>query len=237
MRIFKYLVFNGLVATSCCNQTIIFADTPAFSSVTTNTSEPRLGNTSELPSPLVQTLQREGYPAWGFVLVRTYYASEERWQTFQERLDKLCDVQLDEESGEGLQLVKDRLEFKMIEDPRLQGISNTEARKHFHIARAMGGVADGLGLDVLLLIDEDVVNSFLDDEAQPSSEESSPYLLAVDVTEPIEEDTDEGYPGFFRVSMDALLSELYPKLNMGLTAKELWAMLDDGQTLWIGDDE
>jgi hypothetical protein len=101
----------------------------------------------------------------------------------------------------------------------------------------MGGVAAGLDLDILLLVDEDVVHSFLGDRTNSSSEELSPYLLAVDVTEPTTDDTDEGYPGFFRVAMDALLSELYPKLGMGLSARELWAMLDDGQTLWIGDDE
>lgn len=82
-----------------------------------------------LPSPLVQALQRRGYPAWGFVIVRTYYASEERWQAFQERLDALCDAQLEQETGPGLQGVKDMLQFKMIEDPRLQGASHTEARK------------------------------------------------------------------------------------------------------------
>lgn len=82
-----------------------------------------------LPSPLVQALQKRGYPAWGFVVVRTYYASEERWQAFQERLDTLCVAQLDQETGPGLQDVKDTLQLKMIEDPRLQGASHAEARK------------------------------------------------------------------------------------------------------------
>jgi hypothetical protein len=128
MRILKTSVFGGLIAKSCCNQTFIFDDTTAFSSVM-NTSSTGPSDTYELPSPLVQTLQREGYPTWGFVLVRTYYESGERWQAFQERLDTLCDAQLDEESGEGLEVIKDQLEFKMIEDPRLQGVSNSEARK------------------------------------------------------------------------------------------------------------
>lgn len=87
------------------------------------------GDDVKSPSPLVQTLQRRGYPPWGFVIVRTYYASDERWQAFQERLDSMCDAQLDEETGEGLQSIKDALEFKMIEDPRLEGATHTEARK------------------------------------------------------------------------------------------------------------
>ncbi|KAK7940776.1 uncharacterized protein PG986_013163 [Apiospora aurea] len=54
------------------------------------------------PSPLIQTLQMRGYPAWGFVVVRTYYASEEQWQAFRKRLNVLCNAQIDEETGEGL---------------------------------------------------------------------------------------------------------------------------------------
>ncbi|KAI0867399.1 hypothetical protein GGS24DRAFT_485794 [Hypoxylon argillaceum] len=235
MRVTDYLLFSGLVTISYCNQSYV------FDQVKISTSEPGPGDTYQLPSPLVHTLQREGYPQWGFVIVRAYYASEERWQAFQERLDMLCDAQLDDEdTGEGLEVtqdIKDKLEFKLIEDPRLQGVSNTEARKHFHAARAMGGVAAGLDLDILLLVDEGVVDSFLGDGAQSSSGELSPYLIEVDITEPTVDDTQEGYFGFFRVSMYALLSELYPKLGMGLSARELWAMLDDGQTLWIGDDE
>lgn len=81
------------------------------------------------PSPLVQTLERRGFPPWGFVVLRKYYESEERWNDFQERLSFLCDEQLDQETGGDLQTVKATLEFKMIEDPRLQGGSNREARE------------------------------------------------------------------------------------------------------------
>ncbi|KAI3319648.1 hypothetical protein HD806DRAFT_508652 [Xylariaceae sp. AK1471] len=204
----------------------------------TTISEPGpSSNTYQPPSPLVQALQREGCPTWGFVLVRTYYASDDRWQAFQEQLDTLCNAQLDEETGDGLQDIKDKLEFKMIEDPRLQDASMAEARKHFHIARAMEGVAAGLRLGILLLVNEDVVNSFVGERVQSLSEESPPYLLAVDVNEAPAGDTPAGYPGFFRVSMDALLSELYPKICMGLPARELWAMMGDEQAYWIGDSE
>lgn len=101
----------------------------------------------------------------------------------------------------------------------------------------MGGVAAGLDLAVLLLIDEDVVSSVLGDRIQSSSEEPPvppPYLVAVAISEPSASDE---YPGFFRVSMDRLLSELYPKLCMGLSARELWAMLGEGQNVWTGDDQ
>lgn len=101
----------------------------------------------------------------------------------------------------------------------------------------MGGVAAGLDLAVLLLVDEDVVNSVLGDRSQSSSEGPPvppPYLVAVDISEP---SANDEYLGFFRVSMDTLLSELYPKLCMGLSARELWALLGDGQPVWTGDDD
>ncbi|KAG8163174.1 hypothetical protein KVR01_007652 [Diaporthe batatas] len=202
-------------------------------------SRPAPTSGSELrPSPLIQALQEKNFPPWGFVLVRTYYASEQRWEAFQARLNALCDEQLDQEVGEGLQKVRESLEFKMIEDPRLAGVGHAEARRHFHIAREMGGVAAGLDLAVLLLVDEDVVDSVLDDKTRSSSSESDvalpPHLVAVDVSAP---PAGDEHPGFFRVSADALLSELYPKLCMGLSARDLWAMLGDGQTVWTGDDQ
>lgn len=114
----------------------------------------------------------------------------------------------------------------------------TRRCRHFHTARAMGGVAAGLDLTVLLRVDEEVVSSVLGDRTRSPSSESAvalpPYLLAVDVSEP---PTDDEYPGFFRVSADALLSEFYPKICMGLSARDLWAVLGDGQRVWTGDDK
>lgn len=85
------------------------------------------------PSPLVETLQRAGFPPWGFVIVRTYYGFESRWEKFQERLDEVCDQQLTEETGEGIEKIQETLEFKIIEDPRLEGVGAEEARKQVSV--------------------------------------------------------------------------------------------------------
>lgn len=108
--------------------------------------------------------------------------------------------------------------------------------RHFRKAKAMGGVADGLNLGVLLLVDDEVVNSFCDRDAHSSAGASTPFILVVDANEDPPEDVSGGYPGVFRVAVDALLSELYPKLCMGLSARDLWAMLTDGQEIWTGDE-
>ncbi|KAI5919752.1 hypothetical protein F4810DRAFT_685562 [Camillea tinctor] len=184
----------------------------------------------ESPSPLVLTLQREGFPPWGFVMVRTYYRSDSRWEQFLEKFDAACDAQLSHETGDGLDKIKEMLEFKMIEDPRLEDASLDEARIHFQYAKSEGGVAAGLEMSVLLLVDAGVVNSVLSDDKDDSS---APYVVSVDVTEVGE---SEGYPGHFKVSIDSLLCELYPKLCMSLSPRSLWAMMDDADGTWTGDD-
>ncbi|KAI1452462.1 hypothetical protein F4805DRAFT_447360 [Annulohypoxylon moriforme] len=183
-----------------------------------------------IPSPLVQTLQRSGFPPWGFVIVRTFYGSESRWEQFQEKFDEMCDEQLNDESGDGLDKVKETLEFKLIEDPRLEGVSAEEARRHFHIAKDMGGVAAGLDMPVLLLGDAATVDSVLNQDANDSD---AAYFTVVDVTGV---DKPEGYQGHFKVSVNSLLCELYPKLSMGLTPRDLWAMIDEVDGIWAGDD-
>lgn len=65
----------------------------------------------------------------------------------------------------------------------------------------------------MCIIDEYVVNSVLGDGAQSSSRPPLPYLVAVGISEP---PADNDNLGFFGVPVDALLSELYPKLCVGL---------------------
>lgn len=95
----------------------------------------------------------------------------------------------------------------------------------------MGGVAAGLDLSILLVADEGAVDSVLNEGANDGG---VPYITAVDVAEAGE---PGGYPGYFKVSVDSLLCELYPKLSMDLSPRSLWSMMDDGDGIWIGDDE
>ncbi len=95
----------------------------------------------------------------------------------------------------------------------------------------MGGVTTGLDISVLLLGDARAVDSVLNDGTNDSG---VPYISAVDVTEAGE---SGGYPGHFKVSIDSLLSELYPKLSMGLSPRSLWSMMDETDGIWTGDDD
>lgn len=95
----------------------------------------------------------------------------------------------------------------------------------------MGWVAAGLDMSLFLLIDEAVVDSVLKDGVDSSR---VPHITAVDVTE---SDQVEGYQGYFKVSLDVLLCELYPKVSMGLSPRALWSMMDEVDGIWTGDDE
>jgi hypothetical protein len=95
----------------------------------------------------------------------------------------------------------------------------------------MGGVAAGLDMSAVLLGDAGAVSSVLEASTDDSG---APYITVVDVTEAGD---PGGYPGHFKVSIDSLLCELYPKLFMGLSPQSLWSMMDDADGTWTGDDD
>lgn len=93
----------------------------------------------------------------------------------------------------------------------------------------MGGVAAGFDLSVCLVVDRSVVDSALGDR----DEDHIPYVIAVDTTESAPED---GYPGHFKVGVEDLLGEFYPKLGKGLTPQSLWALMENTDDVWNGDE-
>ena len=55
---------------------------------------------------------------------------EARWDRFQEIVfDEMCTAQLNKESGDDLQAVKDKLSFKLVEDPTLAGTSVADVKR------------------------------------------------------------------------------------------------------------
>jgi hypothetical protein len=89
-----------------------------------------LSTAADNRSPLVQAVQRAGFPEWGYVIFRTDYSDEARWDRFQEIVfDEMCDVQMSKESETGLQAVKDKLSSKPVEDPALAGASVADVKR------------------------------------------------------------------------------------------------------------
>jgi hypothetical protein len=89
-----------------------------------------LSTPADNPSPLVQAVQRAGFSEWGYVVFRTDYSDEARWDRFQETVfDEICDAQMNKESGNDLQAVKDKLSFKSVEDPALAGATVMDVKR------------------------------------------------------------------------------------------------------------
>ncbi|KAK0630490.1 hypothetical protein B0T17DRAFT_222206 [Bombardia bombarda] len=208
------------------------ATAAATAAATTTATDSNDSISQSNPSPLVQILQRADFPPWGYVIVRTDYSSEARWEKFTQRvLGEMCDAQLDEETGDpaDVQRMKDTLEFKLIEDPRLEAVDDDEVRKHFRSMQDQGGIAAGLGLSICLVADKGAVDSAADGSEMP-------YLVAVDVTEEVVEMGEYGYPGRFKVAAESVLSGLYPKLEMVVSPGSLWAVIDEEGAVWNGDE-
>lgn len=102
----------------------------------------------------------------------------------------MCNAQLNKESGDDLQAVKDKLSFKLVEDPTLAGTSVADVKRHFHAIRSAGQIPLGLALNLCMMVDHDVIASVLDKKAH-----EIPYLTAVDVTN---SEAVEGYEGHLR---------------------------------------
>jgi hypothetical protein len=80
---------------------------------------------------------------------------------------------------------------------------------------------------MFFVVDEDCIRSVFDEDGN-----GVPFVLAQDIEygqleEEDEEQDGESYPGFFKVSIDALLSSLYVGLQgMGMAPEELWLFAD-----------
>lgn len=162
----------------------------------------------------MQAVQRAGFPEWGYVIFRTDYSDEARWDRFQEIVfDEMCDVQMSKESEAGVQAVKDKLSFKSVEDPALVGASVADVKRCYHAIRSAGQIPPGLDMNMCMIVDRHVIASVLNKKGG-----EIPYLIGVDVTNSKE---DEGYEGHFKVAIDSFLCELYPLLSAEMLPREL----------------
>lgn len=200
----------------------------------------------ERTGQIVETVERLGPSGrpWGFVLLRVTYGDDARWAAFKSRFMELLQQSVDPELEVGWERIKDDLSIEMIEDVALDHAGLPESLKYVSIhgssrcylgvltkysryfqgVQERGGIAAGLDLQVFLVINEECVNSVLNAEG-----DGVPFVLAQDVEygQQEEEQDEESYPGFFKVSIDALLSSLYVGLQgMSMAPEELWAFAD-----------
>jgi hypothetical protein len=97
--------------------------------------------------------------------------------------------------------------------------------RYFQGVKERGDASAGLDLQMFLVVNQECIDSVLD-----TKEDGVPFVLALDVEYAhLEHEQNEAstYPGFFKVSIDSLLSSFYVGLQgMSMDPEEFWPFAD-----------
>lgn len=184
---------------------------------------------------VANAMHKSGSEAWGFVVVKTWgYKAEERerWDAFWRRWNEIMDARLREmgavgDLSEGL---PGQLLWWLVDHEMMDGKGFKEVKDCFRelVEDAEETIPLGLDLDLCLMIDKQVVDSLLDREetstALLSLENEKVFVWGVDVNyedDEDDEDEEEGeevtndgeYPGYFKISVNVLIPELWHTLD------------------------
>ncbi|MCJ1349950.1 hypothetical protein MMC31_008193, partial [Peltigera leucophlebia] len=156
----------------------------------------------ERENALVEILERNQWQDdWGFVLFRTDYADEARWERFEEEFTRMIDSSIeemvDERSKEGLMV-------KMVVDGDLHGASYGDIAQHYASVKEAGEVPPGLDLPMCLVVDADTIASVVENHEQP-------YIVAANTRYHYSQ-AQGNEDGHFKVALKFLLPDLYPLL-------------------------
>lgn len=175
--------------------------------------------TTEKPDvdPYVQVVEESEYAEFGYMCFRTFYEDEEKWERWQEKFDVALEGGL--VGCRGQERVAERLFVKLVDDDDLAGVGFSDVVQGFDALRENGDVSPGLDVGMCLMLDEKAMDSLLE-----PVEGQDPWLWAVDVDYDFDgEQTEDGYPGRFKVAIEFMVSELWPMLaGTSLQAEHLW---------------
>ncbi|KAF7178508.1 hypothetical protein CNMCM7691_007207 [Aspergillus felis] len=169
----------------------------------------------ELIAPFFKTLSSvyrnpapEDWGKWGFVVFRTTpYGGEHesRWAKFREQWDAILEEQVAPHRGLIAKVDRaiDLLEFRWVEDPKLEGVDAAE------VARCFGEMAatlpQGLATSACLMVTpaslESVLTSPLPSSAPRIERQKIPFVVAK---------TGTGFNGHLNVALETMLEEFYP---------------------------
>ena len=162
---------------------------------------------------------------FGFLCFRTVYEDEERWERWEKRFDAELEGGL--VGCAGRERVAERLMVMFVDDVNLAGVGFHDVAQAFAAVRENGDVGPGLDVGMCLMLDEKAMSSLLEPvEGQES------WVWAVDVHHDFGgTQTEDGYPGRFKVAIDALISDLWPLLATGMEPENLWPFANP---IWKG---
>lgn len=157
-----------------------------------------------------------GGEAWGFVVFKTWgYKDSEKatWTAYWNRWNEVMDATLREMGAVGdlKEGIAGALQWWLIDHTEMDGKSFTDVRDCFQdlVEDAENTIPLGLDLDFALLVDKVAADSLLDLEGQA-------FVWGVDANFDDEEETKgskNDYPGYFKVSTDVLIPELWQDLE------------------------
>jgi hypothetical protein len=198
---------------------------------------------------VVQVVEDEGYEDFGFMVVRLDYSEQDAWERWTDTFGEPIDRSLAQSLGG--ERIMDKFLLGMVEDAQLEGtglhgavtwvtlIHSIMRRKlelrvmliitcssYYKDLHLNSMVQPGLDTNMILVVDKAAVDSLL--SPTPGQE---PWVWAVDVNfdfqigyqPPQGEPPTDRYPGYFRVTPSAAVTELWPLLKGAFVrGKYLW---------------
>ncbi|KAJ5724338.1 hypothetical protein N7488_002373 [Penicillium malachiteum] len=162
--------------------------------------------------PVVEVVERGGFDDFGFIVFRTDYSDEERWEQWLKEFQRIIDASVERASGG--KKIEDKSLILTYDDEDMAGVTHEQILQAYYGYQESESIPPGLDTGMCLVVDSAVMDSITSDK---------PWVYALDLSFDHESSVGgEEYPGDFRVAVDSVLTELYPMLT-AMTSPELWA--------------
>lgn len=182
---------------------------------------------------LVELVEEEKWPDFGFLLFRTYFDDEELWDKFQEQKDLLMDEAIDAAPPEsGLSRITANMYLKQVSDEAMKNAMPEAVALAYRICAERDEVdgpehdlEPGLHTSMCLMVDEECMRSVIDWKKEGAP---VPFVKAVDVT--LGEET-LSYSGVFKVAIASVFTRFY---MAQFECDETADLVPDGDQVWDG---
>ncbi|CAI7568078.1 unnamed protein product [Penicillium glandicola] len=170
--------------------------------------------------PVVEVVERGGFDDFGFIVFRTDYSDEGRWEQWQKEFHRIIDASM--ASASGGKKIEDKCLLLNYEDEDIAGATYGQILQEYSEYQETESIPEGLDTGMCLVVDSAAMDSITSDK---------PWVYALDLSfdhaskSPL---ADGAYPGYFRVAVDSVITELYPLLT-AMTPPELWP---SDNTIW-----
>ncbi|KAF3391714.1 hypothetical protein F1880_007398 [Penicillium rolfsii] len=159
-------------------------------------------------------------PAPGFIVFRTDYSNEGRWEQWQKEFQRIIDASM--ASASGGKKIEDKCLLLNYEDGDIAGATFGQILQEYSEYQETESIPKGLDTGMCLVVDSAAMDSITCDK---------PWVYALDLSFDYSSKSplaDGAYPGYFQVAVESVITELYPMLT-AMTPPELWP---SDNTIW-----